>query len=350
MKKYRNIFLFGIFIFVFFLVPNGVEAADKRVIYHCEYGDATAAANQAVVLEVYEDFTYQTFFTEANQLKFNSGNNTLDTSNWQGCPTYAAYNSNRGFYYTDDERNATIFSTLPDSTVSFVSTLSYSSEVQLCYYDERGRATDVGNAFFSVYRSDQLVSINSLSSPISWGMGDIPDMTGLAIGVVAAIAPNLQIFSLSQMAFFDESQIRFQCPSQVYLVPHGEASFELYGSKELVPDGSITTDDLYADNEAMNQQVGCKTLFNFDQEGSVGWFLQRILDYMRIFAPIIVVLLSSIDFIKAIFSSDEKATKEAQRKLVIRLVCALALFLVPTLIEFLLYVINGLSNPSCGFH
>ena len=39
-----------------------------------------------------------------------------------------------------------------------------------------------------------------------------------------------------------------------------------------------------------------------------------------------VVLLSAVDFVKAVFSSDDKAIKEAQSKLIIRLIAAIALF------------------------
>ena len=69
--------------------------------------------------------------------------------------------------------------------------------------------------------------------------------------------------------------------------------------------------------------------------------LKTILNYIRIIGPILVVLLSAIDFIKAVVGTDEKAMKEAQSKLVIRLVAAVLLFLVPTLVELLLSFINA---------
>ena len=66
-----------------------------------------------------------------------------------------------------------------------------------------------------------------------------------------------------------------------------------------------------------------------------------ILNYVRVIGPIAVILLSALDFIKAIMSSDEKAMKQAQSKLIIRLVAALALFLIPTLVSLLLSFINA---------
>ena len=92
--------------------------------------------------------------------------------------------------------------------------------------------------------------------------------------------------------------------------------------------------------ENWNNSIGCSDIFSNDP-GSVGAILRTILGYIRIIGPVLVVLLSAIDFIKAIFGFDEKAMGTAQRKLIIRLIAAVALFLVPTLVEVLLDFINA---------
>ena len=51
-----------------------------------------------------------------------------------------------------------------------------------------------------------------------------------------------------------------------------------------------------------------------------------------------VVILSSLDFAKAIITSDDDSMKKAEKKLVIRLVLAVALFLIPTLVSVLLNI------------
>ncbi|HIR59216.1 MAG TPA: hypothetical protein IAB38_04120 [Candidatus Onthousia excrementipullorum] len=89
-----------------------------------------------------------------------------------------------------------------------------------------------------------------------------------------------------------------------------------------------------------NPAIGCDSIFS-NEEGTIGWMLNIILNYIKIIGPILVVLLSAIDFIKAVVGTDEKAMKEAQSKLVIRLVAALCLFLVPTLVQLLLSFINA---------
>ena len=92
----------------------------------------------------------------------------------------------------------------------------------------------------------------------------------------------------------------------------------------------------------------CSQLIDTETEGSFGWLLQKLLNYIKIAGPILVVLLSALDFIKAIASSEEDAFKKAQSRLVIRLIAALALFLVPTFVELLLGLINGINDPTCG--
>lgn len=97
-------------------------------------------------------------------------------------------------------------------------------------------------------------------------------------------------------------------------------------------------EDINSDD--FNNVPECDDIINME-EGHVGWMLNTILNYIKILGPVLVVLLSAIDFIKAIVGTDEKAMKEAQSKLVIRLVAALCLFLVPTLVQLLLSFINA---------
>ncbi len=113
--------------------------------------------------------------------------------------------------------------------------------------------------------------------------------------------------------------------------------------------GKIETVENNATLEGLNQTVACSTIFDM-REGHFGWLIQKILDYIKVAGPILVVLLSAIDFIKAIASSEEDAYKKAQSKLIIRLIAALALFLIPTIVSLLLQLINGIADPTCGFH
>ena len=113
--------------------------------------------------------------------------------------------------------------------------------------------------------------------------------------------------------------------------------------EQLGDDYVIIPNELVPLPEGWGEEIVCDDIFDWDDEGSVGWILKTILDYIKIIGPIAVVLLSALDFIKAILSSDEKVMKEAQSKLVIRLIAAVALFLIPTLVELLFNFINTTS-------
>lgn len=106
-------------------------------------------------------------------------------------------------------------------------------------------------------------------------------------------------------------------------------------------DGSVTLDDLKEDLNSYNQSTTCNGILGEpDNEESVAWLLQQILNYIKILGPILVVILSSMDFAKAIIASDDESMKKAEKKLMIRLVLAVALFLVPTLVSVMLNVLG----------
>lgn len=133
-----------------------------------------------------------------------------------------------------------------------------------------------------------------------------------------------------------------QCPSRLWISMNNQSN-NLYDEN---PNENAEWEEL-GDNlssDDFNKEVGCEDIINME-EGSLGWLLNTILNYIKIIGPVLVVLLSAIDFIKAVVGTDEKAMKEAQSKLVIRLVAAIGLFLVPTLVQLLLSFINATSCP-----
>ena len=81
---------------------------------------------------------------------------------------------------------------------------------------------------------------------------------------------------------------------------------------------------------------------------SVAWLLQQIFTFIKVLGPILVVVLSSIDFIKVIAKGDDDAMAKAQKKLFTRLVLAILLFLIPTLVAVLLDLFGLTSNSTCG--
>lgn len=93
----------------------------------------------------------------------------------------------------------------------------------------------------------------------------------------------------------------------------------------------------------------CKStiLGSTKEEDSVAWLLQQILNYMRVLGPMIILVMSAIDFTKAIVTGDDETMQKCYKKLVKRLILAILLFFVPTLVTVLLEVFGFTGDPIC---
>ena len=94
------------------------------------------------------------------------------------------------------------------------------------------------------------------------------------------------------------------------------------------------------------QGQGCGV---FSQE-LIEW-LQWVLDVVRVGGLILAVVLGIMDYVKATFASKEDSMNQANKNFTTRLLCLGILFLIPTLVEFLLTLLNiGVTStdPTCG--
>ena len=87
-----------------------------------------------------------------------------------------------------------------------------------------------------------------------------------------------------------------------------------------------------------------------EDENSVAWLVQLILNIVKVAGPILVVLLSSVDFIMVIINSDNDKFQKAQKKLITRLILALLLFLIPVIVEIILSVFGITGSATAGIH
>ncbi len=69
-----------------------------------------------------------------------------------------------------------------------------------------------------------------------------------------------------------------------------------------------------------------------------------ILLIFKIVIPIILIVLGMIDLGKAVVSSDEKAIQKSAKTLGLRIVAAVCIFFVPSLISFVFSVISAFNN------
>lgn len=80
---------------------------------------------------------------------------------------------------------------------------------------------------------------------------------------------------------------------------------------------------------------------NCNSIGFLLGILAKILFYVRIIVPILLIVMVVFDLVKVVVGqADDKAKKEATSKIVKRIVYAAIIFLVPTLINFIFLTIE----------
>ena len=82
--------------------------------------------------------------------------------------------------------------------------------------------------------------------------------------------------------------------------------------------------------------------------------VQEILGYIRIAGPILLVLLTALDFAQAVLHDDNDALKKATGKITKRAIATVALFFIPTIIRAI-FNLRGVrdvlvipNDPLCG--
>ena len=91
-------------------------------------------------------------------------------------------------------------------------------------------------------------------------------------------------------------------------------------------------------------------LGDINDPNSTAYLIQKILDWLKIIGPTLVIVLSSIDFISVIVNSNEEAMKKAQSKLIKRLIAAGLLFFIPLFVQIFLGIIGFSSDITCNLH
>lgn len=114
------------------------------------------------------------------------------------------------------------------------------------------------------------------------------------------------------------------------------------GAKTKITD---MTDDY---NQDQNCTGGDSILGDPNDPNSVAWLLDKILSYATLAGVILVVIFSSIDFLKGIVKSDDDTLAKAKKKLVLRLIFAVLLFFVPTITNAVLDLFGLTSESTCG--
>ena len=113
-------------------------------------------------------------------------------------------------------------------------------------------------------------------------------------------------------------------------------------------------DNIFGDN-GDSGDFNCKTIFvkKESPDGDVeftelGKFMNDLFALIKIATPVLVIALSTIDYVKAIASSNADEMKRANSRTVKRLVIGLIIFVLPFLLEVLFRLFGLYDLSTCG--
>ena len=89
--------------------------------------------------------------------------------------------------------------------------------------------------------------------------------------------------------------------------------------------------------------AACDSIFG----GEFGLQLKQILNIIKFFVPILIIGLAVADFVKAITAQSQDELKKAVNKLIKRLIIGILIFVLPTLLEFILKL-AGIEFGVCA--
>lgn len=94
------------------------------------------------------------------------------------------------------------------------------------------------------------------------------------------------------------------------------------------------------------QNVTCGGVENFAIDASLPSLVRTGVMIIKIFVPIILIIYGMLDMGRAVMAGDEKAMKEHQGKLVKRLIYAVVIFLVISIVQVVIRFAAGDDNSN----
>lgn len=115
---------------------------------------------------------------------------------------------------------------------------------------------------------------------------------------------------------------------------------------------SLNVEEIFSKATANGQTIveqDCESLLGDpDTASTPAYYLRIAFSVVRYVAIIILVVATVIDFITATAQSNEDALQKATKKALIRLVLCIVIFVLPTLITFILRYLNDRAVDLCG--
>lgn len=110
--------------------------------------------------------------------------------------------------------------------------------------------------------------------------------------------------------------------------------------------------DLFGDKDdagSYHMEDGKKVI---DRPASIRYLVNQILTYVRVIIPIVILVLGSLDFAKAMVAGKEDEMKKAQKTFIMRLVAGVLVFMTPMIVNLIMslaeIVWEGLGYSNCG--
>lgn len=85
-----------------------------------------------------------------------------------------------------------------------------------------------------------------------------------------------------------------------------------------------------------------------DNVGDVAYYLQQVLNFIRILGPVLIIALSIYDYTKALPSGDKEILSKVNKKTAIRISAGVAIFFAPIIIEALFKLLGLYDGVDCG--
>lgn len=132
------------------------------------------------------------------------------------------------------------------------------------------------------------------------------------------------------------------CPSSIYFASNGKNFSSSYYFTDIFDSNAtiVRTFDLYVpkDNDINidEDNVGCEIFSD-----SLRKIINEVMSYIRIGVPLLLIVLLGVDFMKASFSGDEKAISKSKSNAIKRIIIAVIIFFVPTILNLLFNVANS---------
>ena len=156
-----------------------------------------------------------------------------------------------------------------------------------------------------------------------------------------------------------ESEIINKISQGLYAVYPSECvSFSSQSSSSSSPSSSTPSnnglkEDEYEGNgfrELEVKDIDCTNIF-MESEGTLnelGEFVQGLFTLIKLAAPALVIILSTVDYVKAITNSDDSEMKKATQRTIKRIIFGFLIFLLPFLLDLLFHLFGLYDLSTCG--